>query len=171
MKNNKLINIIAIAIPVVVAILLNPRIPKVELGEWTLNLPFLNATINSFTALCLILGLYFIKNKDIAKHRLMMLMSFCLGSIFLVSYVLYHLSNESTAFGGEGIIRPVYYFLLISHITLSILVVWFVLRALNFALTGQIEQHKKTVKWAYPIWLYVSITGVIVYMMISPYYK
>ncbi len=171
MKNNKLINLIAVAIPVVVAILLNPRIPKIAIGDWTMILPKANAIINSLTTLSLLVGLYFIKQKNIKAHRGMMLLSFCFGAVFLVCYVLYHLSNESTSFGGEGIIRPIYYFLLTSHITLSIGVVWFVLRALNFALTGQIEAHKKTVKWAYPIWLYVSITGVIVYLMISPYYN
>ncbi len=153
-----------------VAILLNPRIPKVALGDWTLNLPFVNACINTLTAISLSLGLFFIKQKNIKAHRAMMLTSFTLGSVFLVSYVMYHLSNESTPFGGVGAIRPVYYFLLISHITLSIGVVWFVLKALYFALTGQIASHKKIVKWAYPIWLYVSITGVVVYVMISPYY-
>ena len=171
MKNNRIINIIAVAIPLVVAILLNPRIPKVELGEWTKSLPFTNAVINTLTSITLLMGLYFIKQKDIAKHRIMMLTSFCLGGAFLLCYVMYHLSNESTPFGGVGIVRPIYYFLLTSHIVLSIGVVWFVLRALNFSLTGQIEAHKKTVRIAYPIWLYVSITGVIVYTLISPYYK
>jgi putative membrane protein len=93
-----------------------------------------------------------------------------LGSLFLVSYVLYHVSNESTSFGGEGWIRPVYYFLLISHILLSVVVVWFVLRAVYYAFSNQIDLHKKTVKWAFPIWLYVSVSGVIVYLLISPYY-
>ena len=97
-------------------------------------------------------------------------MAFTLGSLFLVSYVLYHLTNESTAYGGQGWIRPVYYFLLVSHIVLSVVVVWFVLRAVYFAISGQIARHKQTVKYAFPIWLYVSITGVIVYLMIKPYY-
>lgn len=170
-KYDKIINIIAVAIPVVVAILLNPRIPKVTLGEWTKMLPHLNGMINSATTVFLLLGYYFIKRKNINMHRRMMSVAFMLGSVFLVSYVLYHLSNESTAFGGEGIVRPIYYFLLISHIVLSIGVVWFVLRAIYFALSGQIERHKKVVKWAFPIWLYVSITGVIVYLMIAPYYQ
>jgi len=170
-KYNQLINIVAVAIPVVVAILLNPRIPKVGLGEWTKMLPHLNGLINSLTAISLLTGFYFIKQKNIVAHRLMMTISFTLGAIFLVSYVLYHLSNESTSFGGDGIIRPIYYFLLISHITLSIGVVWFVLKAVYFAVSNQIDLHKKVVKWAFPIWLYVSITGVIVYLMISPYYS
>lgn len=170
-KYNQFINIVAVAIPLVVAILLNPRIPKIDLGDWTKVLPHLNGLINSLTSISLLAGFYFIKQKNISAHRLMMTVSFSLGAVFLVSYVLYHLSNESTAFGGEGIIRPIYYFLLISHITLSIGVVWFVLRAIYFAMSNQIELHKKAVKWAFPIWLYVSITGVIVYLMIAPYYN
>jgi putative membrane protein len=170
-KYNRIINIIAVAIPVVVAILLNPRIPKVDLGDWTKILPHVNGFINSMTAVLLLAGFYFIKQKNVIAHRLIMTSAFSLGAIFLVSYVLYHLSNESTPFGGEGIIRPIYYFLLISHITLSIVVVWFVLKAVYLALSGQIELHKKVVKWAFPIWLYVSITGVVVYLMIAPYYN
>ncbi|GAA4407434.1 hypothetical protein GCM10023187_28000 [Nibrella viscosa] len=168
-KANQLINILAVAIPVAVAVLLGIR-QKVDLGSWTTYLPHLNGIINSLTAILLMAGLYFIRQKNIAAHRLTMLMAFVLGSVFLVSYVLYHLSNESTAFGGEGWIRPVYYFLLISHIVLSVVVVWFVLRALYYALSGQYAQHRRVVKWAYPIWLYVSITGVVVYLMIAPYY-
>jgi putative membrane protein len=167
---NQIINVLAISIPVVVAILLNPKIPKVTLGDWTHQLPFVNACINTVTAISLILGLYFIKQKNVMAHRAMMLTSFVLGAGFLVCYVMYHLSNESTPFGGVGVVRPIYYFLLVSHISLSIGVVWFVLKALYFALSGQIADHKKIVKWAYPIWLYVSVTGVIVYAMISPYY-
>jgi putative membrane protein len=162
---------VAVVIPLVVAILLNPRIPKVELGEWSKVLPHVNGLINTLTSLSLLAGYYFIKKKNIAAHRRMMTVSFSLGALFLVSYVLYHLSNESTPFGGEGLIRPIYYFLLITHITLSIGVVWFVLRAVYFALSNQIDLHKKAVKWAFPIWLYVSVTGVIVYLMISPYYN
>jgi putative membrane protein len=169
-QNQQLINTVSIAIPVVVAILLNPRVPKFNLGDWTVNLPFINAIINSLTSVVLLLGLYFVKQKNIQMHRRMMLMAFVLGACFLVSYVLYHLSNESTPFGGGGVVRPIYYFLLTSHIILSIGVVWFVLRAVYYALSNQVEAHRKVVKWAYPIWLYVSITGVIVYAMISPYY-
>jgi len=167
----RLVNIISVAIPVAVAVLLNPQIPKVALGEWTTILPHFNGIINSLTSVLLVAGLVFIRQKNIRLHRTTMLLAFALGSVFLVSYVLYHLSNESTAFGGEGWIRPVYYFLLISHIVLSIVVVRFVLLALYFALSNQIERHKKIVRWAYPIWLYVSVTGVIVYLMISPYYQ
>ncbi|KAB7731663.1 DUF420 domain-containing protein [Rudanella paleaurantiibacter] len=169
-KANRIINILSIAIPVAVAVLLGIR-QKVDLGDWTTFLPHLNAVINSLTSVLLLIGLYYIKQKNIAGHRVSMLSAFTLGSVFLVSYVLYHLTNESTTFGGQGWIRPVYYFLLVSHIVLSIVVVWFVLRAVYYAISGQIAQHKAVVKWAYPIWLYVSITGVIVYFMIAPYYN
>ncbi|GAB2783178.1 hypothetical protein GCM10027275_28840 [Rhabdobacter roseus] len=169
-KYNRLINVVAILIPLVVAVLLGIR-QKVDLGAWTKVLPHINGAINSVTTLLLLAGFYFIKQRNIAAHRRSMTGAFAMGSLFLVFYVLYHLSNESTPFGGTGFIRPVYYFLLISHIVLSIGVVWFVLRAVYFAYSGQLEAHRKVVKWAYPIWLYVSVTGVIVYLLISPYYS
>ncbi|TAE30053.1 MAG: DUF420 domain-containing protein [Cytophagales bacterium] len=168
-KASRIINILAVVIPVAVAVMLGIRL-KVDLGSWTNNLPFFNAVINSLTSVLLIAGLYFIRQKNVTAHRITMLSAFVLGAVFLVSYILYHITHTSTPFGGEGWIRPVYYFLLISHIVLSIVVVWFVLRAVYFALSGQIARHKATVKWAYPIWLYVSLTGVIVYAMIAPYY-
>lgn len=169
LKANRVINILALVIPFIIAVLLGIR-QKVELGYWTTYLPHINGVINSLTAVLLLAGLYFIRQKNVVAHKRVMLSAFTLGSIFLVSYVLYHITNESTAFGGEGWIRPIYYFLLISHIVLSIVVVWFVLRAVYFALSGQTMKHKQTVKYAFPIWLYVSITGVIVYLMIRPYY-
>jgi putative membrane protein len=168
-KANRVINILSLAIPIVVALLLGIR-QKVNLGAWTDYLPHINGVINSLTAIMLLVGFYFIRQKNVAAHKLTMLTAFGLGSVFLVSYVLYHLTHDSTPFGGQGWIRPVYYFLLISHIGLSIVVVWFVLRAVYFALSGQIVKHKQTVKWAFPIWLYVSVTGVIVYLLIKPYY-
>lgn len=169
-KYNRLINVLAVAIPLVVAVLLGVR-QKVDLGTWTKVLPHANAVINTLTSVLLVIGFLFIQRKNIAAHRRAMTAAFALGSLFLVSYVLYHLSNESTSFGGEGVIRPIYYFLLISHIVLSVVVVWFVLRAVYFAYSNQIAEHKKAVKWAFPIWLYVSVTGVIVYLLISPYYQ
>jgi putative membrane protein len=168
-KANRVINILSLAIPIAVAVLLGIR-QKVDLGNWTTYLPHINGILNSITSVLLLTGLYFIKQKNVKAHKRTMLMAFTLGSLFLVSYVLYHLTNESTAYGGQGWVRPIYYFLLVSHIVLSIVVVWFVLRAVYFALSGQIVRHKQTVKYAFPIWLYVSTTGVIVYLMIKPYY-
>ncbi|MGR3810848.1 DUF420 domain-containing protein [Jiulongibacter sp. NS-SX5] len=163
------INIISVVVPVAVAVLLGIR-TKPDLGEWTRVLPGLNAIINSLTSVFLILGLYFIKNKNREAHRKVMTAAFGLGGLFLISYVIYHLTNPSTSFGGEGVIRYVYYFVLISHILLSLIVLPLVLRAFYFAVIGEFVKHVKLVKYAYPIWLYVSITGVIAYLMISPYY-
>jgi putative membrane protein len=168
-KANRVITILSLAIPIAVAVLLGIR-QKVDLGSWTTYLPHINGIINSITSVLLLMGLYFIRQKNIVAHKRTMLAAFTFGSLFLVSYVLYHLTNESTPFGGQGWIRPVYYFLLVSHIVLSVVVVWFVLRAVYFALSGQIARHKQTVKYAFPIWLYVSVTGVVVYLLIKPYY-
>lgn len=167
--SKKVVNLFSIAIPVAVAVLL--ALPqKINLGEWTKLLPHLNGIINSLTSFLLVLGLIFIKQKNIKAHQNVMLVSFVLGSLFLVTYVLYHFSNESTPYPNNSW-KPFYLFVLISHVTLSIGVVRFVLLALYYALQKDFAQHKKMTKIAYPIWLYVSLTGVIVYLMINPYYK
>ncbi|MFD1816186.1 putative membrane protein [Pseudarcicella hirudinis] len=169
-KNDKLVNALSLAIPLAVALLIGIR-QKIDLGAWTKVLPHIIGLLNSTTSITLILGFYFIRKGNIAAHRTLMLISFFQGALFLILYILYHVSNPSTSFGGEGILKPIYYFLLISHIVLSVGVVWFVLKAVYYALSNQIAEHKKVVKWAFPIWLYVSVTGVIVYLMISPYYN
>lgn len=164
------INIVSVVVPIVVAVLLGIR-TKPDLGEWTKILPHLNAVINSLTSVLLLIGLWSIKKKDKQAHRVVMTTAFVLGGLFLVSYVLYHLTNPSTSFGGEGAIKYVYYFILITHIALSIVVLPLVLRAFYFAaFQHDYVKHKKMVRYAYPIWLYVSVTGVLAYLFISPYY-
>ena len=163
------VNVLSIAIPLVVAILLGIR-TKVELGAWTKVLPHIIGAINSLTSLLLVLGLISQKMGKIRWHRLAMTSAFALGGLFLICYVTYHLSNPSTKFGGSGALRTAYYGLLLSHIGLSLVVLPLVLRAFLFALTNQIARHRRIAKFAYPIWLYVSTTGVMVYLMISPYY-
>jgi putative membrane protein len=167
--NDKLINVLSFVIPIAVAILIGIQ-TRIPLGDWTKVLPHVIGFLNSTTALSLMIGFVAIKNKNVETHRKAMGAAFVQGAVFLVLYILYHISNPSTPFGGEGIIRPIYYFLLISHIVLSIGVVRLVLLAIYHALTGEIDLHKKIVKWAFPIWLYVSISGVLVYLLISPYY-
>jgi putative membrane protein len=163
-------NVLSIAIPLVVALLLG--IPtKLNLGTWTQNLPHLIGAINTVTSAVLMIGWLAIRAKNIALHRSAMLTAFGLGAGFLVCYVIYHLTNPSTKFGGEGAIRTVYYFVLLSHILLSLVVLPLVLRALWYALLERFDDHRRLAKLAYPIWLYVSITGVIAYWMISPYYQ
>lgn len=183
-KGLKFIIAISIIIPVVVALLI--FIPSGgSAGKWVYFLPDLNATINSITALLLILGLYFIKNNQQFNHKRVMVTAFCLGTIFLISYITYHSSTDSTVYGdinGNGELenseaakiagmRTVYLIVLLSHILLAIAVVPLVLLAMYFALAKKFDKHKKIVKWAFPVWLYVSVTGVIVYLMISPYYQ
>jgi putative membrane protein len=161
---------ISIAIPLVVAVLLFMPAKITALGDWVYFLPHLNAVINSAASIALIIGLIFIKQKKYTYHGATMTVAFVLGAIFLVSYVIYHGSAESTSFGGEGFVRTVYYFLLITHIILAAVALFPILFAYYYGYTDQRDKHRKVVKFAYPIWLYVSVTGVIVYLMISPYY-
>ncbi|MCB2407553.1 DUF420 domain-containing protein [Hymenobacter lucidus] len=162
--------ILAAVVPLLVAVLHyfpeSFRIP----GAQVKFLPALNAVLNSLTAVCLLLGFYFIRQKQVLKHRAMMGTAFLLGSLFLVSYVVYHSQVASTKFGGEGLIRSVYYFVLLTHILLAAVTVGLVLFTLYFALTEQFAKHRRIARWTFPIWLYVSVTGVVVYFMISPYY-
>ena len=169
-RNARIVNILSIVIPFAVALLIGIR-TKLNIGLWTKYLPHVIAVINSLTAISLLVGLYFIKSKRIFAHKKAMLFAFVLGSLFLIAYILYHISNPSTKYGGEAWLKYIYYFFLISHIVLSIVVVRLVLLSLHYALSNQIEKHKKIVKWSFPIWLYVSVSGVIVYFLISPYYK
>ena len=168
--NDKTINILAIGIPVAVALLLGLPF-KLDLGTWTNTLPHINALVNSLTSLFLVIALVAIRRNNIPLHRTSMLICVGLGLFFLVTYILYHLTHKSTHYEGTSPLNYVYYFLLITHIILAAVVVYFVLKALYFAFNNDFERHKKVVKWAYPIWLYVSVSGVLVYLMISPYYK
>jgi putative membrane protein len=168
-KSNLLINTISIAVPLVVAVLLGlPN--KLDLGAWTKNLPHAIGAINTVTTLALILGLVFIKAKKITLHQTMMTAAFALGGLFLVCYVLYHLTNPANKFLGEGAVRYFYFFVLITHIGLSLVVLPLVLRAMFFAATKQFGAHRRIVRFAYPIWLYVSATGVIVYLLVNVIY-
>lgn len=169
-KYKILLGALAAVIPLAVAVLyFFPgafQIPGLEVKM----LPKVNAWLNSLTALCLVVGYYFIRRKDVARHRLMMGLAFLLGSLFLVSYVAYHSQVASTKFGGEGLIRGVYYFVLLTHIVLAAITVGLVLFTLYYALTDQFAKHRRIARWTFPVWLYVSVTGVLVYLMISPYY-
>ena len=164
-KSNLLINITSIVVPLAVVLML--ALPnKLDLGEWTKNLPHIIGGINFLTTLVLISGFIFIKQRKIELHRKAMTSAFALGAVFLVCYVAYHISNPANKFNGQGIVRYVYFFFLMTHIALSAVVLPLVLRAMFYAVTKQFARHKKLVKYAYPIWLYVSMTGVVVYFML-----
>ena len=164
-KSNLLINIISIVVPVAVAVMLAfPN--KLNLGDWTRNLSHVIGAVNTLTTLVLIAGLVFITRKKIEYHRIAMTTAFALGGLFLICYILYHISNPANKFNGEGAVRYVYFFLLITHIGFSLIVLPLVLRAMFYAVTRQFVRHRSVVKYAYPIWLYVSATGVVVYLML-----
>ncbi len=166
-KFNKLITIVSILVPVVVAILFGVKIPNVEpLGF----LPPIYASINGITAVLLLVAVWAIRNGKRRLHQNIMTTCIGLSLVFLLMYIAYHMTSESTVYGGEGIIKYVYYFILVSHIILSIAVIPLVLRTFARAYLLKFESHRKLAKITFPIWLYVAVTGVIVYLMISPYY-
>lgn len=161
---------LSIAINVAVAVLFFlPEAEGLDHIDFTI-LPMLNAIFNSFTFVFLSAALFFIKQRNINMHRNFIFAAFTSTFLFLLSYVTYHYATESTAYGGEGFIRYVYFFILISHILLAIAIVPLALFTVAFALNKNVAKHRKIARWTMPIWLYVSLTGVIVYLMISPYY-
>lgn len=164
------INVVSVVIVLVVMVMLGLR-QKPYIGEWTKQLTFVNSIINSLTAVFLLLGLYFIKKGNLEAHKKCMTVGFTLGGLFLIGYVLYHISNKETKFGGEGAVRYFYFSVLITHVLASFIVLPLVLRAYYYGWKRMDDMHRKIVKYAYPIWLYVSITGVIAYWMIRPYYN
>lgn len=166
-KYKKFITIVSVVIPIAVAALFGIKIPNVEPLSF---LPPIYATINGLTAVLLIASIIAIKNGNRKLHEQLNTTALVFSALFLVMYVAYHMTSESTKFGGEGVIKYVYYFILISHILLSIVVIPFVLFTYMRAKLGQFPQHKKIAKITFPLWLYVAVTGVVVYVMISPYY-
>lgn len=176
--NNKLISRLITAVSIfvlVVVVILQSKIlnifpDKSLIPSWVFFLPRLNAIINGACSILLLLSLYFIKRKDIATHKKLNIITFILSSLFLVSYIIFHATGIKTTYGGEGAIRTIYYLILITHIILAAVVLPLVLFSFQKGLQMQVEKHKKLVRWTYPIWLYVTISGVIVYLMISPYY-
>ncbi|MEG7336704.1 DUF420 domain-containing protein [Bacillus sp. 0102A] len=133
-------------------------------------LPMLNAIFNSFTFIFLLAALIMIKQKNIKAHKRFILAAFTTTLLFLICYVVYHSIAENTLYGGEGIMRSIYFFILITHIFLSAIIVPLALFTLIRGFSMQVERHKKIARWTMPLWLYVSLTGVVVYLMISPYY-
>lgn len=166
-KYNKLIIVLSVVIPVAVAVLFTLKIEGYNFSF----LPPIYASINGLTAVLLVAALIAIKNKKIALHEKLMKVCIGLSACFLLMYVAYHMTSESTAFGGEGMIRNVYFFILISHILLSIVVIPLVLFSFVRALAQRFDKHRKLARITFPIWLYVAVTGVVVYLMISPYYN
>jgi putative membrane protein len=164
----KLIIALSILIPTAVALLFS--LPKVEGYDLTF-LPPIYATINGLTAICLVTAVVAIKNQKRKLHERLIKFCMVLSVLFLLMYVLYHLTSDETHFGGTGAIKFIYLIILLTHILLSVVVIPFVLFTYSRALSGNFERHKRLAKITFPLWLYVAVTGVVVYLMISPYYK
>ena len=185
-----LIWFVSVLVPIVVALLLfmkwdydqlvfDMRIPSSDPIILLENLPIVKpltflppiyATINGLTAILLVLAVYYIKSGNRKIHESLIKVCIALSLSFLVMYIAYHLTTDPTSFGGSGLISYLYFFILITHILLSIVVIPLVLISYSRAIKSKFILHKKIAKITFPIWLYVAITGVVVYLMISPYY-
>lgn len=164
---NAIIIFVSILIPVVVAVLSRVRIPNIAPLDM---LPPIYAIINGATAILLVVAVIQIKRGNKSKHQVLMKINILLSLLFLIMYIAYHVTSEMAIYRGEGIIRYVYYFILASHIILSGILVPLVLLTYKHAALGEYLKHRKLAKITFPIWFYVAVTGVVVYLMISPYY-
>ncbi len=166
-RYKKFIIITSVVLPIAIGVLFGVKIPNVAPLSF---LPPIYATINGFTALTLIAAIVFIKKGNRILHERLITLAMMLSVLFLLMYIAYHMTSDATKFGGEGMIKYVYFFVLITHIILSIIVIPFVLITFMRAKLGKFSEHKKIAKITFPLWLYVAISGVVVYIMISPYY-
>ena len=168
MSNHKpLIIILSLVVPILVGLLyITPKINGFEINF----LPLVNATINGTVFFTLIFAIRAIKNGNRELHKKLMYSALALSTIFLLSYVVHHSTHDPVSYGGQGFLKYLYYFILISHITLSAVIIPLVLVTLSRALKENFKGHKHIAKITFPIWLYVSATGVLVYIFISPYY-
>lgn len=161
---------LSILVPAVILILMNLPNRYDLLGLDVGSFPFFHAVINFTTAVLLVIGYSLMRAGKISAHRNVMITAFCLSCLFLVSYVISKMSHDPVPYGGEGLLKYIYFFILITHILLSGIIVPLVLFTMYRGLSGQYGKHKKIAKWTFPIWLYVTITGVLVYIFMVPYY-
>lgn len=166
-KRKKLITLLSILLPLAVAMLFGV---KIESSIDFRFLPGVYASINLITFFVLISALIAIKKGNRKVHETLIKLALVLSSIFLTLYIVYHITTPSTSYGGEGVLKYIYFFILITHILLSVIVIPLVLLALGWAMEKNFDRHKKIARIAMPLWLYVTLSGVIVYLMISPYY-
>jgi len=167
----QVIGVLSVVVFLVVVSLGKFKLLNIELGFDPHLFAKFNAVINSGVALALLTGLFLVKQKQYVYHQLVMLGAMVLSALFLVSYILHHLLTMDTHFGGQGAIRYFYFPLLITHIFLAAVILPFILLTAYRGLTGDLHKHKKIARITFPIWLYVSISGVLVYLLISPYYS
>lgn len=167
----RVIYLLAAVVLLLVIVLNRKIIPAPEQAPYFVRYqPLLHAIINGTCAVLLMLSFYCIKNKKIAIHKKLNLTAFALSFVFLVSYVIYHYFVNDTRYPDDNPNKPIYLFVLISHIILAAIVLPMVLLSFYFGLTNKTEKHRRLARWTFPLWLYVAVTGVVVYVMISPYY-
>jgi putative membrane protein len=170
---NVLTWVITIVVLLLVGVMRRPEVKEIAqsiIPFDTSFLPGIHASLNALVAVILILALIAIKQKKILLHKRLMIAALICSFLFLLSYVIYHLTNEETRFGGEGSIRYVYFFLLITHVILAAVTLPFILFTFIRGITRQDERHRKMARWIYPLWLYVAISGPLCYLMLKPYY-
>ncbi len=157
----------------VLVIILNKRIIPVpdNIPTFAYFLPKLNAIINGTCFILLLISFYFVKQKQYNIHKRINITAFFLSALFLISYVTYHYLVPETKYGGDGLMKNIYYFILVTHIILAALVLPLILLSFYYGLNDNRVKHKKIVKWSFPIWVYVTFTGVLVYLLLSPYYN
>lgn len=133
-------------------------------------LPHLNAALNATSGVLLLLGLYFILRRNVTAHLTCMVAALAVSALFLVSYVVYHYNYGSVRFTGQGAVRTFYFLVLVTHVVLAVVIVPLVVMTVRRALRGEYARHRRIARWTYPLWLYVSITGVVVYLMLYQLY-
>lgn len=164
--------IIVLSVVVFAVVVVLYSLPKQDfIPEWAKQLPLFNACINATCSVLLVTSLVAIKKKKIDLHKRLNITTFVLSSLFLVSYIVFHAFGVETRFPVDNPVRPFYLFILLTHILLAAIVLPMVLVSFYLGLTGKIDQHRKVSKFTFPVWLYVTVTGVVVYLMISPYYE
>jgi putative membrane protein len=167
----KKLNTLAYVVSVVVLLLVGlMRRVKIETDIDFSFLPPVHASLNALTAVILVVAFIHIKNGRVEQHRKAIYAAMFTSALFLLSYVLYHFTTPETRFGGEGVVRYIYFFILITHIILAALTLPFILLTFNRAYTDQFDRHRKMARWVFPLWLYVAVTGPICYLMLKPYY-
>lgn len=166
----RLIVFISLAVPVLVTALVYIKPPQAAANLDLRMLPLFHAILNGSVAVLLSLSYWFIKQKNVNAHKTCNIIALILSALFLVSYITYHSLTEPTRYGGTGTLKYIYYFILLTHIVLAALILPLILFTFLRAFAGKFDQHRRLARWTMPLWLYVSITGVLVYLLISPYY-
>jgi putative membrane protein len=172
-KNDKLAKqlILTVSFVVFAAVVVLSKVKlEIDLGFNPHIFALINAIINSIVSVLLVVALMAVKKKNYQLHKNIMIAAMLLSILFLLSYIAHHLFNGETKFGGDGSMKSIYYFILATHIPLAAIILPFILFTAYRGLIGEFSTHKKLARYTFPIWLYVSITGVLVYILISPYY-